>query len=68
MTYKYLGKSLALSGEDSLQVIEMIATYSDLVHKIQQCNLPLAIKASVFHNVPLEKILHHFYNTKLCEE
>ena len=58
VTYKYLGKSLALSGEDSLQVIEMI----------QQCNLPLAINASAFHNLPLEKILHHFYNTKLCEE
>ena len=45
VTYKYLGKSLALSGEDSLQVIEMTDTYSDLVHKIQQCNLPRALKA-----------------------
>ena len=68
MTYKYLGKSLALSGEDSLQVIEMIDTYSDLVHKIQQCNLPLPLKASAFNNLALVKILHHFYNTRLSEE
>ena len=56
VTYKYLGKSLALLGEDSLQVIEMIDTYSDLVHKIQQCNLPLALKASAFNNLALAKI------------
>ena len=68
VTYKYLGKSLALLGEDSLQVIEMIDTYSDLVHKIQQCNLPLALKASAFNNLALAKILHHFYNTRLSEE
>ena len=68
VTYKYLGKSLALSGEDSLQVIEMIDTYSDLVHKIQQCNLPLALKASAFNNLALAKILHHFCNTRLSEK
>ena len=68
VTYKYLGKLLALSGEDSLQVIEMIDTYSDLVHKIQQCNLPLALKASAFNNLALAKILHHFYNIRLSEE
>ena len=56
VTYKYLGKSLALSGEDSFKVIEMIDTYSDLVHKIQQCNLPLALKASSFNNLALAKI------------
>ena len=59
VTYKYLGKLL---------VIEMIDTYSDLVHKIQQCNLPLALKASAFNNLALAKILHHFYNTRLSEE
>ena len=68
MTYKYLGKLLALSGEDSLQVIEMIDTYSDLLHKIQQCNLPLLLKASAFNNLALAKILHHFYNIRLSEE
>ena len=46
----------------------MIDTYSDLVHKIQQCNLPLALKASAFNNLALAKILHHFYNTRLSEE
>ena len=59
VTYKYLGKLL---------VIEMIDTYSDLVHKIQQCNLPLPLKASAFNNLALVKILHHFYNTRLSEE
>ena len=68
VTYKYLGKTLALSGEDSLQVIEMIDTYSDLVHKIQKCNLQLALKGSAFNNLALGKILHHFYNTRLTEE
>ena len=46
----------------------MIDTYSGLVHKIQQCNLPLALKASAFNNLALAKILHHFYNTRLTEE
>ena len=64
MTYKSLG----LSREDSLQVIEMIHTYSDLLHKIQQCNLPRALKASVFNNLALAIILHHFFNTRLSEE
>ena len=68
MTYKDLGKSIALSAEDSLQVSEIIDTYSDLVHKIQQCNLPLSLKASAFNNLALAKILHHFYNTRLSEE
>ena len=68
VTYKYLGKSLALSGEDSLQVIEMIDTCSDLVYKIEQCNLPLALKTTASNNLALAKILHHFYNTRLSEE
>ena len=50
VAYKYLGKSLTVSGEDSLQVIEMIDTYSDLVHKIQQCSLPLVLKTNAFNN------------------
>ena len=64
MTYK----SLALSGEDSLQVIKMIHTYSDLVHKIQQFNLQLALKESAFNNLALARVLHHFFNTRLSEE
>ena len=46
----------------------MIDTYSGLVHKIQQCNLPLALKASAFNNLALAKILHHFCNTRLSEK
>ena len=61
-------KSLGLSREDSLQVIEMIHTYSDLLDKIQQCNLPRALKASAFNNLALAKNLHHFYKTRLSEE
>ena len=46
----------------------MIDTCSDLVHKIQQCNLPLALKANAFNNLAPAKILYYFYNTRLSEE
>ena len=67
-SYKYLGKSLSLSGEDSAQVEEFIKTYLDLVKKISDSSLPLALKASALNNMALAKILHHFYNTRLSEE
>ena len=46
----------------------MIDTYSDLVHKIKKCNLPLALKACAFNNLALAKTLHHFYKSRLTEE
>ena len=67
-SYKYLGKSLSLSGEDSAQVEELIKTYLDLVKKISDSSLPLALKARALNNMALDKILHHFYNTRLTEE
>ena len=57
-----------LSGDNYLQVIEMIDIYSDLAHKIQKYNLTIALKASAFNNLALAKILHHFHNTRLSEE
>ena len=67
-SYKYLGKSLSLSGEDAVQVYEVIESYKDLLEKITSCKLPLALKASALHNLALAKILHHFYNTRFTEE
>ena len=66
--YKYLGKSLSLSGEDSVQVLEVIESYKDLLEKITICKLPLALKASALNNLALAKILHHFCNTRFTEE
>ena len=42
-SYKYLGKSLSLSGEDSAQVEEFIKTYLDLVKKISDSSLKQAL-------------------------
>ena len=66
-SYKYLGKSLSLSGEDSAEVEEFIETYLDLKN-ISDSSLPLALKASALNNMTLANILHHFYNTRLTEE
>ena len=66
--YKYLGKSVTLSGEDLEQISEFIKTYKELVLKIKSCKLPLALKASAFNNMALAKILLHFYNTRLFEK
>ena len=63
-SYKYLGKSLALSGEDPLQVDEILDTYKTLVTQIKLCQLPLQLKCSALNNLALAKILHHFYNTR----
>ena len=67
-TYKYLGKSISLSGEDPEQISEFIQSYKELVIKIKVCKLPLALKASAINNMALAKILHHFYNTRLLEK
>ena len=66
--YKYLGKSMSISGEDPKQIIEMIETYEDIICKISECELPIVLKASAFNNVALAKVLHHFYNSRLTEE
>ena len=62
--YKYLGKSFALSGEDPLQVEEIIDTYKTLVTKIKLCELPLQLKCCALNNLALAKVLHHIYNTR----
>ena len=66
--YKYLGKSLSLSGEDPKQVDQIIENYKELLDKISKCKLPLSLKASAFNNMALAKILHHFSNTRFSEE
>ena len=66
-SYKYLGESLSLSGEDPEQICEIIEEYEDLLSKVSKCDLPLALKASAFNNIALAKILH-FYNSRLSEE
>ena len=67
-SYKYLGKSLSLSGEDPEQICEIIEEYEDLLSKISKCDLSLALKASAFNNMALAKIFQHFYNSRLSEE
>ena len=65
---KYLGKSLSLLSEDSSQAEESIETYLNLLTKISDSSLPLALKANAMNNMALAKILHHFYHTRLTEE
>ena len=43
-SYKYLGKSLSLSGEDSAQVKKITETYLDSVKKISDSSLPWHLK------------------------
>ena len=65
--YKYLGKSLSLSGEDSDQINEVVLAYKQLVDNIMTSELPLPLKSSAFNNLALAKILHHFYNSRISE-
>ena len=65
--YKYLGKSLELSGEDPLQISEFVDGYRKLVDQLNDCKLPLTFKCSTFNNLALAKILHHFYNCRIQE-
>ena len=64
-SYKYLGKSLALTGEDDSQIIEFVSKYKELVDQIKSSELPLVLKYNAFNNFALAKVLHHFYNTRL---
>ena len=66
--FKYLGKSLSLFGKGSVQVLEVIESYKDLLEKITICKLPLALRATALNNLALAEILHHFYNTRFTEE
>ena len=62
--YKYLGKSLSLSGEDPKQVDQILEDCKELLDKISKCKLPLSLKANALNNMALAKILHHFNNTR----
>ena len=64
-SYKYLGKSLNIAGEDVKQIENFIADYKDLVGKIEECTLPLSLKLSALNNMALAKISHHSDNTRL---
>ena len=67
-SYKYLGKSLNIAGEDVKQIENFIADYKELVGKIEECTLPLSLKLSALNNMALAKISHHFDNTRLNEK
>ena len=67
INYKYFGKSLSLCGEDEKQFDEFISNYQTLVGQIKLSVLPISLKCSAFNNLPLAKMLHHFYNTRLSE-
>ena len=63
--YKYLGKSIGITGEDQGQITDFLDDYKNMLIKIKVCSLPLNLKVSAFNNLALGKILHHFYNTRL---
>ena len=67
-SYKYLGKLLALTGEDYTQTTEQIEEYFNLIDKIKNSKLPVNLKGSAFNNMALPKILHTFYNSRIKEE
>ena len=64
-TYKYLGKSVNIAGEDQGQITEFMKKYTTVLDKISNCNLPLSLKASALNNMALANNLHHFDNTRL---
>ena len=66
-TYTYLGKTLSIEGEDSVQIEEFCSEYRSLIDKICLCTLPVSLKCSAFNNMALAKVLHHFSNTRLKE-
>lgn len=66
-TYTYLGKTLSIEGEDSVQIEEFCSEYKTLIDKICLCTLPVSLKCSAFNNMALAKVLHHFSNTRLKE-
>ena len=67
-TYKYLGKSLSICGEDPKQVEDFIEEYKETLDKIEGSSLPIPLKLSAFNNMALAKILHHFDNTRIEEK
>ena len=67
-SYKYLGKLIALIGEDYTQITEIIQEYISLVDKIKNSKLPINLKISALNNMALAKILHIFYNSRIKEE
>ena len=66
--YKYLGKSMSITGEDNVQIQEFVQEYKILISKIMACKLPLVLKCSAINEMALSKILHHFFNTRLSEK
>ena len=67
-SYKYLGKSFTIAGEDEKQVKDFIKEFKDIIDKIKECTLPIPLKLSAFNNMALAKISHHFENTKIEEK
>ena len=59
-SYRYLGKLIAINGDDPKQVNEIISTYKDQVEKICQCKLPLFFKVCTLNNMALAKVLFFF--------
>ena len=39
-SYKYLGKSMTIAGEDPVEIDNFIGKYTILVDKVSACNLP----------------------------
>ena len=67
-SYKCLGKSFTIAGEDEQQVQNFIEEFKDIIDKIKECTLPIPLKLSAFNNMALAKISHHFENTKIEEK
>ena len=67
-SYKYLGKSVSLVGEDYNQINEMVKEYTELIDKIKVSKLPVNLKINAINNMALSKILHNFYNSRIKEE
>ena len=66
--YKYLGKSLTVTGEDEKQIREFIEDFKIIIDKIESWLLPIPLKMSAFNNMASAKVLHHFDNSKLEEK
>ena len=67
-SYKYLGKSFTIAGEDEKQVQNFIEEFKVIIDKIKEGMLPIPLKLSAFNNMALAKISHHFENAKIEEK
>ena len=67
-SYRYLGKSFTIAGEDEKQVQNFIEEFKDIIDKIKECMLPIPLKLSAFNKMTLAKISHHFENTRIEEK